>query len=1023
MFYRLVSITAGLVLLILLSSASIVAAGENFSEGDSDVDKIVESMSPEERVGQLFVVTFQGATLTEDNPVYGLVERYGIGGVVLAGENDNFDDRESVVGSTRLLITSLQQLAVEGVTKSTDDDEQQISLPLLVGIRRQGGVEQNSIDTELTFLPSPMAIGATWDLSEAAIMGEIAGFELDALGINLQLGPALDVLENPSANNPGDPGMGTFGGNAYWVGELGREYVAGVHRASKGRIAFVGESFPGLGAGDRGTEVDIPTVNKSLQALFDVDLLPYFTLTKGVPGDVGVIDALMPAQGRFSAWQGAVTTDTRPLALDSAALGEVMRIPQLSDWRDEGGVIISPPLGRRGVRRYYDPSGNIFRSYEIARDALLAGNDLLFVDEFEDAAAEDQYVAITETISGFVRKYREDAVFAERVDSAVKRVVSLKLRLYGNDLSIENVLGKGALEEIGRGEEAVFSLARKSVTLLSPSLSELGNRMPRPPARLERIVIFTDSSVRQQCSECFERTFPGVFALENAIARLYGFGGSGQISSLDVFSFTFLELEDYLDARQNSTVRTSTVESKQELDDGVPTVTPMPSRRIQQVLPTARWLVFALGDIPGEQSKENALRRLLADTPELLTGRNVIVFALGEPYYLDATEVAQLTAYYGLYGRSLSFVEVAARVLFQEIIPHQSPPIAVEAVSYDLQSQLEPDAGQSISVFRVSTDEEELDREINFGDVTGRSLPENVIATATSWAAEEASEGSAIVVQTSVLVDRKGHVVPDGTLVEFDARYLGEGGLTETFAVSDTVQGIASATLVLDRIGLVDVIARAGDAESSALQIAVQVDEGETLIEVQNNTPTPLVATMTPTVIPTMTPVSTLNESVSKESVAVVATAKNTKTPSVNTVTPTSTHLVEATPLPESGKTPVTRILDPRDLLSGVLAMVVLSGIGWSAARIRGMVPLLRARFRLMMYVIVGVWAGYDYYALQLPGADRLQFLGGLAPALFAWTSGILALLVGLLWPTKRFRAVKTSDRVGAESDDDGEYH
>ena len=103
--------------------------------------------------------------------------------------------------------------------------------------------------------------------------------------------------------------------------------------------------------------------------------------------------------------------------------------------------------------------------------------------------------------------------------------------------------------------------------------------------------------------------------------------------------------------------------------------------------------------------------------------------------------------------------------------------------------------------------------------------------------------------------------------------------------------------------------------------------------------------------------------------------------------------------------------------------MVVLSGVGWSAARIRGMAPLLRARFRLIMYVIVGVWAGYDYYALQFPGADRLHFLGGLAPALFAWSGGFLALLVGLLWPPKRFRAAKDLDRVGTESDDDGEYH
>ena len=180
MLYRVICLTTSVMLLVLLPSAPIVAASGHPSDGTLNVAQIVENMSPEERVGQLFVVTFEGATLTEESPVYGLIQRYGIGGVVLNERNDNFDDRESVVRSTRALITSLQKLAV-GRMEDGEQNEQRSPLPLLVGIKHQGGVSQNAINTELTFSPSPMAIGAAWELSDAGIMGEISGFELNAM--------------------------------------------------------------------------------------------------------------------------------------------------------------------------------------------------------------------------------------------------------------------------------------------------------------------------------------------------------------------------------------------------------------------------------------------------------------------------------------------------------------------------------------------------------------------------------------------------------------------------------------------------------------------------------------------------------------------------------------------------------------------------------------------------------------------------------------------------------------------------
>jgi hypothetical protein len=49
-----------------------------------------------------------------------------------------------------------------------------------------------------------MTIGATWSKQHAAAAGAIVGRELAAAGINMLLGPVVDVLDNPRSGGTGE---------------------------------------------------------------------------------------------------------------------------------------------------------------------------------------------------------------------------------------------------------------------------------------------------------------------------------------------------------------------------------------------------------------------------------------------------------------------------------------------------------------------------------------------------------------------------------------------------------------------------------------------------------------------------------------------------------------------------------------------------------------------------------------------------------------------------------------------------
>ena len=210
-----------------------------------------------------------------------LVEKYHIDGVILLAANENFYNYSKVPLPLQIaaLTNELQSLS----RRTTRADREW--LPLLIAADHEGdGWPYTRFRNGLTPLPSNMAINATWREQNAEDVGRIVGKEMRALGINLLLGPVVDVLEKPYPHGKGDMGTRLMGSDPYFVGRLGRAFVRGVHQGSfmneHSTVAVIAKHLPGHGASDRLPDYDVGTISKDLSELRDFELLPFFDVTK-----------------------------------------------------------------------------------------------------------------------------------------------------------------------------------------------------------------------------------------------------------------------------------------------------------------------------------------------------------------------------------------------------------------------------------------------------------------------------------------------------------------------------------------------------------------------------------------------------------------------------------------------------------------------------------------------------------------------------------------------------------------------
>jgi len=901
-----------LVMMLPAGSSSPAEAQTGENETDPVVEAIFSAMTPAERVGQLFMVSFNGTNVGPNSNIAELIQAYRVGGVLISASNRNFTNAESTPNQVLTLTNRLQALAQQpppplsasqtitpSVATTTTFITQTVEtsyapVPLFIAVNHEGdGFPHTQIRGGLTAAPSQMALGATWDIENARQIGETVGHDLSLLGVNMLFGPSLDVLDNPRLDRDNALGTRTFGGHPYWVGEMGQAYIQGVHLGSNDRILTIAKHFPGFGSSDREINQGVPTILKSLDDLRRVELRPFFKVTQLNPDDpTGITDGLMTAHVRYQGLQGNV-----PISLDARNLPAILALKEMAPWRNAGGLIVSAPLGVPAALEGVAAGKDSFPARRLAQDAFLAGNDILLLVDFSfEDNPQAQIANIQNAIGFFTERYANDPNFKALVDKRVRRVIKAKLKLYGEDMlkaSIQN--SPEDLEALGAVQVDLNQIAQAGVTLITPTTQEGLNPLPELPQPDEDILIFTDDRLGQDCPDCPAFNLIGPTALEQTMLRLFGPEATGQISAEQINSLSFVDLKE-------------TVSLESETDNA----------ETEALLESADWIIFVMLNIDSRtHPHSDAVKVLLRNRFDALRNKKLVLFAFNAPYFLDETEISQLTAYYAFYSKTRFYLEAAARLLFQQFEPSGAAPVGIPAIG---PLNLNPDPNQTIDlepVHKISTD--------------GTIIPfEEAAEVGTTI---DLMVGEGILFRTGVIVDRNGNPVPNGTLVDFFRSYPLEGLTLEPVQTS-TTGGVAEITIVKERDTPLQIRASSNLAVQS-----VTFNIGPGIVDTP--TPTP---TLTPTPTATPTPVPT-----------------DTPTPSPS---PEPTLTPEPTATPASAETLTLSNAKPLniiDLAYSLLGMLLIGGIAFTLGGDRF---ALEERVRSALVAIAVGLVGYVVYAI-----------------------------------------------------------
>jgi len=346
--------------------------------GDGDPDALLASMSLEQKLGQLFMVFFQGPALSPE--LSEMITDYHVGGLILY----------SITGNTQHP-AQVARLTANAQRKARESD----SPGLIIAVDQEGG-PVTRLTNGFTVFPPNMAAAAA-GMRAVKTKARITASELKAVGVNMNLAPVADVNVNP--DNP-IIGVRAYGSSPDRVSRMVAEAVESYN--NKG-VASCAKHFPGHGDTGFDSHLHLPVVPHDLDRLEAVELAPFrAAIRAGVP-------AIMTAHVAVPALTGDATL---PATMSPRVLGDVLRNGMGFD-----GVIITDSLGMGALDKR-------FGIEEAAEQAFLAGADILLFGADKGHTPAEQKTAYAHLLA----KFKSGKLPTSRLDESVRRILKLKLK-------------------------------------------------------------------------------------------------------------------------------------------------------------------------------------------------------------------------------------------------------------------------------------------------------------------------------------------------------------------------------------------------------------------------------------------------------------------------------------------------------------------------------------------------------------------------------------------------------------------
>jgi len=209
---------------------------------------LIDRMTLEQKVAQMFMVTLHGSVLTEEGAAF--LQRYQPGLVVLFTSNAGTPD-----AVTRLTNSYQQTITQAG------------GAPLLIAVDQEGGVVTRLPDG-FTMFPAPVLITAA-GTELAYETGRATAEELAAVGVNMNLAPVTDLetyRDNPIIARR------SFGSDPQMVGETVSAYIQGSQSLN---VLSTVKHFPGHGDTREDSHGTLPVLDLSRERLETVELVPF----------------------------------------------------------------------------------------------------------------------------------------------------------------------------------------------------------------------------------------------------------------------------------------------------------------------------------------------------------------------------------------------------------------------------------------------------------------------------------------------------------------------------------------------------------------------------------------------------------------------------------------------------------------------------------------------------------------------------------------------------------------------------